>query len=552
MSEKGRREFISGLVERRPRFRLDDLPCVFCTGEARLTVVGSRLPALLSILEVSRFTRGGVALRVDRACHEEQELVGTGHDVVSVFPARFPPAGMVRLQDVIPHSRTTETKIPIHQSQACINRVGRVHQLIQYRNVRIVALPETLNPQRGQMRPASLQMGVWAFAHSNTKMPRSRHTENVWGLVERDRVIEDLQCPKTCRCTFTQSQGHASVRQSETISGVPPAIEKEQGENPETKTDSDGLVDEQHMAPPGLTSNPLPPAEAHPVDGIVAERCPMPQVSIVVPCKNSERYLARCLSSIRNQTYSNTETIVVDNFSTDRTRDIAANLGARVLICGPERSAQVNAGVGAAKGEYVFRVDSDFDLDPNAVRECVGLCQQGFDAVVVHNPPDRSGSWLSQVRRFEVDMYKFDLTYSAARFFRRTVFLSIGGYNPAITAGEDYDLQNRLNERGYRTGFANCEAVHLGEPPNLIYALEKYFRYGQDLVNFAGANRGRAAVQLSVVRVPYIHHWRRFIRNPAMGMSFLAYHFLKFAAGGLGFLYGSVGRGTERGHVHSG
>lgn len=327
---------------------------------------------------------------------------------------------------------------------------------------------------------------------------------------------------------------------------------KEQEENPEKLYDSGSLADDQHGARSELTPNPLPPSETDPVNKIVTKRSPVPLVTIVVPSKNSERYLVQCLSSIKNQTYPNTETIVVDNFSTDRTRNIAAKWDARVLVCGPERSAQVNAGVGAANGEYIFRVDSDFDLDPKVVQECVNLCQHGFDAVVVHNPPDGRGSWLSQIRRFEVDMYKFDLTYSAARFFRRNVFLSIGGYNPALTAGEDYDIQNRLNVRGYRTGFANCEAVHLGEPPNLIYALEKYFRYGQDLVNFAGENRGRAVVQLSIVRVPFIHHWKKFIRSPAMGVSFIAYHFLKFAAGGLGFIYASVGRDSRRRYVHSG
>ena len=48
-----------------------------------------------------------------------------------------------------------------------------------------------------------------------------------------------------------------------------------------------------------------------------------PLVSVVVPTFNSERFLEECLRSIREQTYSNVEVIAVDNYSTDKTREIA-------------------------------------------------------------------------------------------------------------------------------------------------------------------------------------------------------------------------------------
>jgi glycosyltransferase involved in cell wall biosynthesis len=56
-----------------------------------------------------------------------------------------------------------------------------------------------------------------------------------------------------------------------------------------------------------------------------------PLVSVVIPTFNSERFLERCLRSVKAQSYSNIETIVVDNYSTDGTREIAQSQGARVI-----------------------------------------------------------------------------------------------------------------------------------------------------------------------------------------------------------------------------
>jgi len=51
-----------------------------------------------------------------------------------------------------------------------------------------------------------------------------------------------------------------------------------------------------------------------------------PLVSVVIPTYNSEKTLAKCLESIKNQTYKNTESVIVDNFSTDKTTEIKSIL----------------------------------------------------------------------------------------------------------------------------------------------------------------------------------------------------------------------------------
>lgn len=267
-----------------------------------------------------------------------------------------------------------------------------------------------------------------------------------------------------------------------------------------------------------------------------------PLVSVIVPARNSAPFLELCLQSIKRQTYGNIEIIVVDRDSADRTKEIARGYTNKVFNKGPERSAQVNFGVTKADGEYVYKVDSDFVLDPNVVAECVEEAGKGFDAIVVHNTPDVRISWIAKIRKFEVDMYKYDLTHSSARFIRKDVYQSIGGFNENITAGEDYDFQNKLNRSGYRTGFVNAEAVHLGEPTSIWRHMKKFYSYGRDFVHYKQENQQESREQLGFVRSVYINHWRDFLRKPLLAAGFVFYNLFKYSFGGTGYMVGKLKR----------
>ena len=70
-----------------------------------------------------------------------------------------------------------------------------------------------------------------------------------------------------------------------------------------------------------------------------------PLVSIIVTTKNEEKNIAYCLTSITEQTYSHLEVILVDNNSSDKTREIALEFTDKIFNKGPERSAQRNYGM---------------------------------------------------------------------------------------------------------------------------------------------------------------------------------------------------------------
>ena len=101
----------------------------------------------------------------------------------------------------------------------------------------------------------------------------------------------------------------------------------------------------------------------------------VPLVSVVITTKNEEKNIENCLQSIRRQTFKDIELIVVDNFSEDKTAELAEKYHAKVYFEGNERSAQRNYGAKVARGEYLIYLDADMILSPTVIEECVAKCE---------------------------------------------------------------------------------------------------------------------------------------------------------------------------------
>ncbi len=93
-------------------------------------------------------------------------------------------------------------------------------------------------------------------------------------------------------------------------------------------------------------------------------------ISVIIPAYNAEEYIERCILSVRNQTYKNTEIIVVNDGSTDSTPELVKNicrLDHRVKIINIENggvSHARNIGIDNATGDYITFVDADDTIEP--------------------------------------------------------------------------------------------------------------------------------------------------------------------------------------------
>ena len=99
-------------------------------------------------------------------------------------------------------------------------------------------------------------------------------------------------------------------------------------------------------------------------------------VSIIINNYNYDRFLSEAINSAINQTYPHIEIIVVDDGSTDNSRDIIAGYGDRIIpIFQPngKQAAAFNSGFARSKGEIIIFLDSDDYLFPNAVEKIVAV-----------------------------------------------------------------------------------------------------------------------------------------------------------------------------------
>lgn len=173
-------------------------------------------------------------------------------------------------------------------------------------------------------------------------------------------------------------------------------------------------------------------------------------LSVVIPVRNEEACLAASIAALRAGLHPDDEVLVVDGGSSDRSAQIAADSGARVLRSPAGRGTQMNVGARAAQGDVLLFLHADTSL-PNEFRAeldalmgertcCWGRFDLEFDE---GGPLLRLIAWLisRRSRTFR------SATGDQAIFVRRADFEAVGGYREPVLF-EDVDLVRRLRARG--------------------------------------------------------------------------------------------------------
>jgi len=175
-----------------------------------------------------------------------------------------------------------------------------------------------------------------------------------------------------------------------------------------------------------------------------------PLVSIIIPCYNHSHYLPGAIESVLKQTYSPIEIIVIDDGSTDNTREVAKGYPQVTYIFQTNQGlpASRNAGINKSKGSYVVLLDADDWLYPDAVKINLDYLQQQENAAYVSGAYDmlyEHKNIIAEVKReITANHYIYMLHNNfigvpAAVMYRRWVFNEFL-FDTSLKACEDYDL----------------------------------------------------------------------------------------------------------------
>lgn len=154
-----------------------------------------------------------------------------------------------------------------------------------------------------------------------------------------------------------------------------------------------------------------------------------PKVSIVIPVYNVEKYLMRCMDSVRKQTYTNLEIILIDDGSKDRSGVICDELAAqdkRIRVVHKKNGGQPEARNTALRlppdGALLMFVDSDDWLDLNTVEVCVNLFAKYPETQCVLFPYIREfGDRQGAIDFFGSELRIFDAEEVRLKIFRRLI-----------------------------------------------------------------------------------------------------------------------------------
>ena len=101
------------------------------------------------------------------------------------------------------------------------------------------------------------------------------------------------------------------------------------------------------------------------------------KISVIVPAYNAEKTIVKCLNSILNQSYRNLEVLVINDGSTDHTKELVENISdSRIVLISVDNggvSKARNIGIDHATGEYITFVDSDDFIDPEMYETLIKL-----------------------------------------------------------------------------------------------------------------------------------------------------------------------------------
>jgi len=207
----------------------------------------------------------------------------------------------------------------------------------------------------------------------------------------------------------------------------------------------------------GILSSPLLPKI---LERQKAARAALPLISVIIPCYNYGRYLRETTESVLNQTYPNFEVIIINDGSTDNTREVAEKLVAnypqhRITLINQENSGQPaisrNNGIRRAAGSYILPLDGDDKLAPDMLDKCMTLLLKNPNLAIAYTDRRDFGGVDQIVRAGDYDFEKLREAnqISHCALYKKEVWEKVGGYRTNVKGVEDWDFWVAAGALGY-------------------------------------------------------------------------------------------------------
>jgi cellulose synthase/poly-beta-1,6-N-acetylglucosamine synthase-like glycosyltransferase len=216
-----------------------------------------------------------------------------------------------------------------------------------------------------------------------------------------------------------------------------------------------------------------------------------PFISVIVPVFNGEKTIDECIKSLLNLEYPKEryETIIVDNNSTDNTRQIVKKYPVTLLLETKRGSyAARNAGIRAAKGDILAFTDSDCIVDKNWLEHII----KKFDnaevggvggKVIAYNPitivEQYTAKFSGDLDQETFMSYKEPFIITANAAYRRDVLYKIGRFDESFLSGGDMDLGWRVFWQGFKIVYEPKAIVYHKHRTTLKGLFFQSFKYAE-------------------------------------------------------------------------
>jgi glycosyltransferase involved in cell wall biosynthesis len=193
-----------------------------------------------------------------------------------------------------------------------------------------------------------------------------------------------------------------------------------------------------------------------------------PLVSIIIPTYNHAHFLHEALQSVCDQTFSDWEALVINNYSEDDTIEVVKAFNdSRIHLENFKNNGVIaasrNHGIGMARGEYLAFLDSDDTWFLEKLSICITILEDGRDLVChgLHWFGNRSerDQYYGPASRSTYDalLYKGNCIATSATIVRRGLVEAVGGFSESleVVTAEDYHLWLKLSQAGIEMTFVD-------------------------------------------------------------------------------------------------